>query len=95
MIKKYGRLNVITFKKLLKNRLIILTPLNDMIFKKIVEIFHKIFSKKNPFVDDNLINSNDKPDKFISCLPSLSTILRLTNKTNFNNKKRRNVQFYL
>lgn len=94
VVEKYGYLNVVTFKKLLRNRLIMLTPLNDMIYRKIIEIFHRNFEKKVFFVEADKLHSEEKLKKFISCLPSFVSILKVVNKSSFNLDKRRNVHTF-
>jgi hypothetical protein len=83
-----------TFKKLVMNKLIMLTPLNDKIYKKIIEIFHRNFEKNVFFVEVDNIEKNEKLKKFINCLPSFSNIQKVITGKDFNSEKRKNVNKY-
>ena len=66
--------------------------MNDMIYKKIFEIFHKNFEKNVNFGEVIKLHTNNaKLKKFLSCLPSFNNILRVVNKISFVDEKNKYV----
>ena len=94
--EKYGKSTVLTYKKLINNKLIILTPLNEMIYKKILDIFNKNFEKTQVISGESeKIQAISKLKIFISCFPNFSQILKSIKKLSFNDEKNKNEIFFI
>jgi hypothetical protein len=99
--EKYGKLTIATIKKLLKCKLINLTMINDLIFRKIVTLFFnnlespytslKNFCAKNANYSQNHV----KIKKIISCFPSFKAILKRINAPDFNEAKHKNEVYFI
>ena len=97
--EKYGKLTILTVKRLVKNKLLNVTIINDLIYRKIVQLF---FTHLNN--TDNIKNYLTKADftinyvkikKIISCFPSFKTILKRIGSRDFNDEKNKYEAFFI
>ena len=93
--EKYGKLTIFTIKKLMKNKLLNIRTINDLIYQKIVSIFFNNFEanslvKTTFFMRSANCNNHVKIKKIISCFPSFKSILRRINSLDFNDERNKN-----
>ena len=74
------------------------SSLNDLIYKKIIDFFETNFETnltKNYFEIFLLNEKTANLKKFMSCLPSLTSIFKSIKKINFNDEKNKNEIFFI
>lgn len=98
--EKYGRLTILTLKRLMKAKLITITVVNDCIYRKIVNLFfHTLeptsFFHKSNYSHSKASQNNVKIKKIISCFPSFKAILKRINSPDFNDEKNKNELLFI
>jgi len=98
--EKYGKLLVSTFKKLVKNKFLSLSNLNDTVYRKIIDVFLKTVKPpteivKTKYSKPTASSQHIRIKKLLSCFPTTSSISKRLKSSDINNEVNRNELLFI